>query len=193
MEKFRVGIIGATGMVGQRFILLTANHPWFTPVVLAASAHSAGKTYAQAIGDKWHMAEPIPESVKSMVVMDAEADAEEIVAAATETAAAVVTGCVSRASRDADAGAVCVHSGDFIGFVGDDIRADRATRNEAALALAETLPTADCGAMLLLVGADASEEEAQTLCRALEKTYPHTEFIMINGGQPVYDYMLILE
>ena len=78
MEKFRVGIIGATGMVGQRFILLTANHPWFIPVVLAASAHSAGKTYAEAIGEKWHMADPIPESVKSMIVMDAEADAEEI-------------------------------------------------------------------------------------------------------------------
>ena len=78
MEEFRVGIIGATGMVGQRFVLLTANHPWFTPVVLAASAHSAGKTYAQAIEGKWHMAEPIPESVKSMIVMDAEADAEEI-------------------------------------------------------------------------------------------------------------------
>ena len=73
MEKFRVGIIGATGMVGQRFVLLTANHPWFTPVVLAASTHSAGKTYAQAIGEKWHMADPIPESVKSMIVMDAEA------------------------------------------------------------------------------------------------------------------------
>ena len=78
MDKFRAGIIGATGMVGQRFVLLTANHPWFTPVVLAASAHSAGKTYAQAIEGKWHMAEPIPESVKSMIVMDAEADAEEI-------------------------------------------------------------------------------------------------------------------
>ena len=76
MEKFRGGIIGATGMVGQRFVLLTANHPWFTPVVLAASAHSAGKTYAQAIEGKWHMAEPIPESVKSMIVMDAEADHE---------------------------------------------------------------------------------------------------------------------
>lgn len=76
--KFRVGIIGATGMVGQRFVLLTANHPWFTPVVLAASAHSAGKPYAEAIGEKWHMADPIPESVRSMVVMDAEADAEEI-------------------------------------------------------------------------------------------------------------------
>ena len=78
MEKFRVGIIGATGMVGQRFVLLTANHPWFTPVVLAASAHSAGKPYAEAIGEKWHMADPIPESVRSMVVMDAESDAEEI-------------------------------------------------------------------------------------------------------------------
>ena len=78
MEKFKVGIIGATGMVGQRFILLTAQHPWFTPVVLAASAHSAGKTYAEAIEGKWHMAEPIPESVKTMVVMDAEADAEAI-------------------------------------------------------------------------------------------------------------------
>ena len=78
MKKYKVGIIGATGMVGQRFVLLTANHPWFTPVVLAASAHSAGKTYAQAIEGKWHMAEPIPESVKSMIVMDAEADAEEI-------------------------------------------------------------------------------------------------------------------
>ena len=52
MEKFRVGIIGATGMVGQRFVLLTANHPWFTPVVLAASAHSAGKPYAEAIGEQ---------------------------------------------------------------------------------------------------------------------------------------------
>ena len=71
MEKFRVGIIGATGMVGQRFILLTANHPWFTLVVLAASAHSAGKPYVEAIGEKWHMADPIPESVRSMVVMDA--------------------------------------------------------------------------------------------------------------------------
>ena len=78
MKQYQVGVVGATGMVGQRFVLLTANHPWFTPVVLAASAHSAGKPYAEAIGEKWHMADPIPESVRSMVVMDAEADAEEI-------------------------------------------------------------------------------------------------------------------
>ena len=48
MEQYKIGIIGATGMVGQRFALLTANHPWFQPVVLAASSHSAGKTYKDA-------------------------------------------------------------------------------------------------------------------------------------------------
>ena len=78
MEKFKVGIIGATGMVGQRFLLLTADHPWFTPVVLAASAHSAGRTYAEAVEGKWHMAEPIPACARSIVVMDAEADAAAI-------------------------------------------------------------------------------------------------------------------
>ena len=78
MKKYKVGIIGATGMVGQRFVLLTANHPWFETVVLAASGRSAGKTYREAIGTRWHMAEPMPESFASMVVKDAEADAEAI-------------------------------------------------------------------------------------------------------------------
>ncbi len=80
MEKYKVGIIGATGMVGQRFALLTAQHPWFEPAVLAASGHSAGKTYREAIGTRWHMTEPMPRSVADLVVMDAEADAEAIAA-----------------------------------------------------------------------------------------------------------------
>ena len=80
MKQYKVGIIGATGMVGQRFALLTAKHPWFTPVVLAASAHSAGKRYADAVEGKWNMTEPIPECVRDLVVMDAEADAEKIAA-----------------------------------------------------------------------------------------------------------------
>ena len=80
MEKFRVGIIGATGMVGQRFALLTSQHPWFEPVILAASSHSAGKTYREAIGERWHMSEPMPSNIVSLVVMDAEADAEAIAA-----------------------------------------------------------------------------------------------------------------
>ena len=75
---FKVGIIGATGMVGQRFITLLENHPWFHIELLAASGRSAGKTYTEAVGDKWAMTTPIPEKVKDMVVYDATADMKEI-------------------------------------------------------------------------------------------------------------------
>ena len=78
MKKYKVGIIGATGMVGQRFVLLTAKHPWFEPVVLAASAHSAGKAYKDAVVGKWFMQEDIPDAEGKLIVMDAEADAEKI-------------------------------------------------------------------------------------------------------------------
>ena len=74
MKKYNVGIIGATGMVGQRFVNLLANHPWFNVVVLAASARSAGKSYEDAVGDKWAFESPIPAQIKSMTVLDAEAD-----------------------------------------------------------------------------------------------------------------------
>ncbi len=78
MKNYQVGIIGATGMVGQRFITLLANHPWFHVSCLAASSSSAGKTYREAVGNRWMMAQDIPEDVASMIVMDAEKDAEEI-------------------------------------------------------------------------------------------------------------------
>ncbi len=78
MRKFQVGVIGATGMVGQRFMLLLANHPWFDVTVLAASSRSAGKTYADAVGDKWAFEVAMPERYKDMVVMDAEADMQAI-------------------------------------------------------------------------------------------------------------------
>ena len=71
MQKYRVGIIGATGMVGQRFITLLADHPWFEIHALAASARSAGMTYDEAVGSRWAMKTPIPEKVAKMVVMDA--------------------------------------------------------------------------------------------------------------------------
>ena len=67
-EKLRVGILGATGMVGQRFISLLENHPWFEVVTVAASARSAGKTYEEAVG--WKMTTPMPEAVKKLVVMN---------------------------------------------------------------------------------------------------------------------------
>ncbi len=69
-EKLNVAILGGTGMVGQRFISLLENHPWFEVTVIAASPRSAGKTYEEAIGDRWKMDTPMPEAVKKIVVRD---------------------------------------------------------------------------------------------------------------------------
>ena len=77
MEKMKVGIIGATGMVGQRFLLLLENHPYFEVSVLAASARSAGQTYEEAVEGRWKMSSPLPEKYKKMVILDA-AQVEEV-------------------------------------------------------------------------------------------------------------------
>ncbi|HIX14902.1 MAG TPA: aspartate-semialdehyde dehydrogenase [Candidatus Hungatella pullicola] len=69
-KKLKVGVLGATGMVGQRFISLLENHPWYEVVTVAASPRSAGKTYEEAVGDRWKMTAPIPESVKNLIVMN---------------------------------------------------------------------------------------------------------------------------
>ena len=69
-EKLRVGILGATGMVGQRFISLLEDHPWFEVVTVAASARSAGRTYEEAVGGRWKMDTPMPEAVKKLEVMN---------------------------------------------------------------------------------------------------------------------------
>ncbi len=78
MKKYNVGIIGATGMVGQRFASLLENHPWFEVKALAASSRSAGKTYEEAVGNRWAMKTPMPENMKNMVVFDATSDIEKI-------------------------------------------------------------------------------------------------------------------
>ncbi|MDD6806842.1 MAG: aspartate-semialdehyde dehydrogenase [Oscillospiraceae bacterium] len=78
MKQYNVGIIGATGMVGQRFATILENHPWFNVKVLAASARSAGKTYKEAVGDRWAMPVPMPKTMENIIIMDAEADIEKI-------------------------------------------------------------------------------------------------------------------
>lgn len=69
-DKLKVGILGGTGMVGQRFISLLENHPWFEVTTIAASPRSAGKKYAEAVGDRWKMDTPMPENVKDIIVMN---------------------------------------------------------------------------------------------------------------------------
>lgn len=78
MKQYKVGIIGATGMVGQRFATLLENHPWFKVEVLAASPRSAGKTYEEAVGNRWAMTTPMPESMKKMIMLNATGDIEKI-------------------------------------------------------------------------------------------------------------------
>lgn len=80
MRSYQVGILGATGMVGQRFVTLLSQHPWFTVKVVAASKNSAGKTYEEAVDGRWSMKEPIPLSIKDLVVFDLMKDAQTIAA-----------------------------------------------------------------------------------------------------------------
>ena len=78
MKRYQVGIIGGTGMVGQRFVALLENHPWFQLTAIAASARSAGKSYWEAVCDRWALDIPCPEAAKSLTVLDAEADAVKL-------------------------------------------------------------------------------------------------------------------
>ena len=80
MKQYRVGIIGATGMVGQRFASLLENHPGVTLTALAASSRSAGKTYQEAVGSRWAMATPIPAAMKDMIILDAQKDVDKVTA-----------------------------------------------------------------------------------------------------------------
>ena len=78
MKEYKVGIIGATGMVGQRFAVLLENHPWFKVKVLAASERSAGKTYKEAVGSRWLIEKPMPKAMEDMVILDATNDIDKI-------------------------------------------------------------------------------------------------------------------
>lgn len=105
----------------------------------------------------------------------------------------VVTGMVSRAVRDTEMDGVAVRKDDFIGFVGDTVYVDSGDRNTAAAALCEAAKASRYDIMLLVCGADATAEEAQALYSDLKKQYRNCEIVMIDGGQPIYDYIIILE
>ncbi len=120
-------------------------------------------------------------------------DTDAIIEDLKEIIAGVVTGLVSRAVRDTEMDGVDVRKGDFIGFVGDKIYVDSESRNTAAAALCEATKAGRYDIMLLVCGADASPEEAQALYDELHQAYKRTEIVMIDGGQPIYDYIIILE
>ena len=120
-------------------------------------------------------------------------DPDEVVRDLNDVIASVTTGFVSRASRNAEKDGVHVQEGDFIGFIGDTIYVNDRDANDTALALFKQMHPESCGVLLLLVGCDATPAEADALTEALTKTYPRTEVIRIDGGQPVHQYILVGE
>ncbi len=120
-------------------------------------------------------------------------DADEIEAGCVEIMESVVTGVVSRASRNTEKDGVTVVEGDRIGFSGDTIYSDSPDAKTAALKLADALNAGDFGILMLVCGADADMNEAEEIKAGLEKAHPLTEVILLDGGQPIYEYIMILE
>lgn len=128
----------------------------------------------------------------SMLDLSSE-DTDAIVAEAIGIMETVATGIVSKASRNTEMNGVSVHSGDYIGFEGDKIYVDSESRADAVIRLAERLGAAERDVLLLICGKEASADEAQEIYSELAKKYRRTEIIMIDGGQPIHDYIIVLE
>jgi len=130
----------------------------------------------------------IPEGYYALANLDAELPAEELVPALEEAAASVTTGAVSKAIRDTE----IARTGDFVGFSGKDLLTGSPSRPETLRALAEKLDAGSADIFIIFRGADAPEDEAESLKAEFEKKYPATEVILIGGDQPVYDYLLLI-
>ena len=120
-------------------------------------------------------------------------DAASIVEEAKHSLADVTTGIVSKANKDSVMNGVEVRSGDYIGFVGDSIYCDTPDRKTALSELAEALKTGEKDIVMLFFGKEVPEEEAEEVKAALEARYRNAEFYLANGGQPIYDYIMVLE
>lgn len=120
-------------------------------------------------------------------------DTDAIVRELTDIAKSVVTGMVSTASRDTEQNGIRIRTGDFIGFADDAIYTAAANAEDAAEALAGSLHTEQYDVAILICGQNTAAERAQALYDRLSTAYRRTEFIMLDGGQPIYDYILILE
>lgn len=120
-------------------------------------------------------------------------DTDDIIENLSEIIDGVVTGAVSVAVRDTEKDGVTVKKDEYIGFVDETIYVSEKSRNDALIGLSEKLGAGDYDIMLLIVGSDATDEEAKAAYAKLKEAFGRTEIIMINGGQPIYDYIIILE
>lgn len=135
----------------------------------------------------------VGEGYSAISMMDTNAKTDDIVKDLTEIISSVVTGLVSKASRNAEVNGVSVTLGDYLGFSGDKIYADEKTSEDALKTLCKKLNAENYGLMLLFKGLDADKKSAQAVFEDLTKLYPNTEIIFIDGGQPIFDYTIVLE
>lgn len=136
----------------------------------------------------------IGEGYSSLSMLDySSGDTDAIVAEAEEIISGVVTGTVSKASRDTQKDGVSVKEGDYIGFADDVIYVDDSDPVTAAEGLCEKLNAGKCDVLLIICGSGTSDDDAKRLCLKLQEKYKRTEVILINGGQPIYDYIIVFE
>ena len=135
----------------------------------------------------------IGEGYAAVSMMETDGTTEDIIDGIKSSVEGVVTACVSIANRDTAMNGVSIKNGDYIGFVGDKIYSDDEDKNRAAEKLLEAAGASERGLMLVFTGENTTEEEAEEIKNHISERYPETETIVIEGNQPVYDYMFVLE
>lgn len=135
----------------------------------------------------------VGEGYAAISMMDTNADTDRIKEELSEVISDIVTGFVSKASRNAQMNGVTVNQGDYIGFAGDTVYADCNDKDLTLKKLVESLNAQDYGVMLVFAGENADVNTTKKLCDEFALSYPDTEVIFIDGKQPIYDYMIVLE
>ncbi len=134
----------------------------------------------------------VGEGYAALSMLDTTLPPEDIIREAGEVIASIVTGAVSTASRDAETNGFSIHPGDSIGFSRDKILACESCRNDASIALAKALHAEDFGVLMVIAGKHASDSDREALRESLAREFPDVETFFIDGGQPIYDYVLTL-
>ena len=181
-------IIAAAEKIDADSILVYPNNG---NIILAANQAAALYDKADLRVIKTHT---IGEGYASLSLLDTSVDdIDKIVSDAEAFAKGILTGMVSKAARTTEMSGVAITEGDYIGFEGDTVYSDSPDKCEAALQLGEKLGAGDYDVILILAGADATDEEAQRVCDSYTEKFSDSEVILMKGGQPLHDFIIIIE
>ena len=181
-------IIAAADKIDADYILVYPNNG---NIIMAAN--QAAELYDKAALEVIHT-RTIGECYASLSMLDLSCgDIDKIVADAESYAEGILTGMVSKAARSTEMNGVNITEGDYIGFEGDTVYSDSPDKCEAAIELGQKLGAGDYDVILILAGADATEEEADNVKTLYEENFGDAEVILMKGGQPLHDFIIIIE